>query len=52
MFINTFSFSNSLAYFLSNSLALLFISVLGHFFLDIPAVLHVRHIIALFFMLQ
>merc|ERR1711931_557542 len=52
MFINTFSFSNSLAHFLSNCLALLFISVLGHFFLNIPAVLHVRHIIALFFMLQ
>merc|ERR1719285_1410458 len=44
MFNNTFSFSNSLT--------LLFISVLGHFFLDIPAVLHVRHIIALFFMLK
>merc|ERR1712168_1449788 len=52
MFINTFSFSNSLANFLSYSFALLFISVLCHFFLDIPAVLHVRHIIALFFMLQ
>merc|ERR1739845_136506 len=52
MFINTFSFSNSLAHFLSNSLALLFISVLGHFFLDIPAVLHVRQIITLFFMLK
>merc|ERR1712168_762902 len=52
MFINTFSFSSSLAYSLSNSFALLFISMLGNFFLDIPAVLHVRHIIALFFMPQ
>merc|ERR1711922_64661 len=41
MLNNTFS--------LSNSLALLFISVLGHFFLDNPTVVHVRHIIALFF---
>merc|ERR1712183_1011649 len=52
MLNNTFSLRNSGAHFLSNSLALLFISVLGHFFLDIPTVLHVRHIIALFFMLQ
>merc|ERR1712168_1576534 len=52
MFNNTFSFSNSGAHFLSNSLALLFIPVLGYLFLDNPAVLHVRQIIALFFMLQ
>merc|ERR1711920_852518 len=52
MFYNTFSFSNSGAHLLSNSLTLLFISVLGHFFLDNPTVLHVRHIIALFFMLK
>merc|ERR1712168_1555826 len=52
MFNNTFSFSNSGAHFLSNSLALLFIPVLGYLFLDNPAVLHVREIIALLFMLQ
>merc|ERR1711970_321364 len=52
MFNNTFSFSNSGAHLLSNSLTLLFISVLDHFFLDIPTVLHVRHIITLFFMLK
>merc|ERR1711970_354138 len=44
MFNYTFSFSNSLA--------LLFISVLGYFFLDNPAVVHVREIIALLFMLK
>merc|ERR1719289_61642 len=52
MLNKTFSLRNSGAHFLSNSLALLFISVLGHFFLDNPTVVHVRHIIALFFMLQ
>merc|ERR1711887_363483 len=52
MFNYTFSFSNSGAHFLSNSLALLFIPVLGYFFLDNPAVLHVRHIITLFFMFK
>merc|ERR1712200_371877 len=50
IFYNTFSFSNNGAHFLSNSFTLCFISVLSHFFLDNPAVLHVRHIIALFFM--
>merc|ERR1712200_219569 len=39
-------------YILSNSLALLFISVLGNFFLDNPTVVHVRDIMTLFFMLQ
>merc|ERR1711922_1845 len=52
IFYNTFSFSNSGAHFLSNSFSLFFISVLSHFFLDNPAVVHVRHIIALFFMLK
>merc|ERR1711887_505636 len=52
MFNNTFSFSNSGTHFLSNSLALLFIPVLGYFFLDNPAVVHVREIIALLFMLK
>merc|ERR1719289_128436 len=37
---------------LSNSLALLFIPMLGHFFLDNPTVVHVRQIITLFFMLK
>merc|ERR1712168_894444 len=44
MFHNTFS--------LSNSVALLFIPVLGYFFLDNPAVVHVREIITLFIMLK
>merc|ERR1719427_535752 len=52
MFNNTFSLSNSSAHFLSNSLALLFIPVLSNFFLDNSAVVHVREIIALFFMLK
>merc|ERR1711970_73702 len=52
MFNNTFSLSNSSAHFLSNSLALLFIPVLGNFFLDNSAVVHVREIIALLFMLK
>merc|ERR1712200_115728 len=52
MFNNTFSLSNSGAHFLSNSLALLFIPVLGHFFLDNPTVVHVRDIMTLFFMLK
>merc|ERR1712168_1174762 len=52
MFINTFFLSNSGAHLLSYSLTLFFISVLSHFFLDVPTVLHVRNIITLFFMLQ
>merc|ERR1711970_1497791 len=52
MFNNTYSLSNSGAHFLSNSLALLFIPVLSHFFLDNPTVVHVRDIMTLFFMLQ
>merc|ERR1711872_216118 len=36
MFINTFSLSYSLAHFLSNSLTLLFISILSQLFLDNP----------------
>merc|ERR1719173_386747 len=52
MFNNTFSLSNSSAHFLSNSLALLFIPVLGNFFLDNSAVVHVREIIARLFMLK
>merc|ERR1719369_2609314 len=52
MFNNTFSLSNSSAHFLSNSLALLFLPVLGNFFLDNSAVVHVREIIALLFMLK
>merc|ERR1719193_2916353 len=52
MLNNTFSLSNSGAHLLSNSLALLFISVLGHLLLDNPTVVHVRQIIALFFMLK
>merc|ERR1719285_524683 len=44
MFIDTFS--------LSNSIALLFILVLSHFFLNNPTVVHVRDIMTLFFMLQ
>merc|ERR1712183_7578 len=52
MLNNTFSLGNSDAHFLSNSLALLFIPVLGHLLLDNPTVVHVRQIIALFFMLK
>merc|ERR1719289_806625 len=52
MLNNTFSLSNSGAHLLSNSLALLFISVLGHLLLDNPTVVHVRQIIALFFILK
>merc|ERR1712142_523095 len=52
MFINTFSLSYSLAYFLSNSLALLFISVLSQLLLDNPAVIHVRDLRTQFLLLQ
>merc|ERR1711922_2964 len=52
MLNNTFSLRNSGTHLLSNSLTLLFIPMLGHFFLDNPTVVHVRQIIALFFMLK
>merc|ERR1711970_625767 len=52
MFINTFSLSNSSTHFLSNSLALLFISVLCSMFLHNPTVLHVRDLRTQFLLLQ